>query len=785
MKQHRYVIGIIVFITCLLLLCIPYGDAVFGSNVDWLNQHVRIAQHIRDACYAQETLLPDYSSLGGGSNMFMFAYYGILRLDILISLLLPHVEMQTILIAYAIASMYASCLLCYFWLKRQGITPWTCFISTLLLACATCFFQLHRQLMFINYLPFLCFLLYAVDKKKSSYLVLVIIGIFTHSFMFSISCFIVGMLYVQYKSYSWKQYLLAWMLACSLCALLLVPSALAILEQHKDVGKTNTLNLLSLQFDMKNFLYSPYGCGLSVLSVYSLLYGIYNKKTRRLSISISILTFCSLCSYILNATLYVRSKIYIPFVVIFILLIANALDDLKRTSISTKRTICIILVCLLCVQSNIYMYMLDLLLLCIFLYVHHVTGKRWLYIILLLFPIGLSIITHHKDTYITKKQLQQPFQDSQLQSFYTSSNYRFDMMNDPLTNANYLPLSTMKKSTMYSSTMNEAYSQFYYDIMKTPISIKNRVALLANSNPFLQHMMSIRYLQTKADNIPIGYTIKQQKGSYVLAENKHVKPMLYATSQLMSEQQYQSYSFPYNLDTLCNRAIVKKAPASSYTSQIKQLPTPLALQKDIKITNKKTQKQTITLPKVEKDQILIVSFDVVSPQGKEVSIRIHGIQNKLSAATANYPNHHKSFVYYLSDLGDTQSIQLSKGSYTIQHMNFYSIPYAALQQQKIQPIKLQKQTNPSLLQGEIDWQSDGYVITSIPYQRGYRVEVDGKQVAIEKVNHAFIGFPLTKGFHTIQLVYQAPGTVIGRWISSIAVVLSLILLYKKRKKEHL
>lgn len=62
----------------LVIWVVPKG-CVFGSQTDWLSQHVALAETIRTACLSQHTLLPDWIGLGSGANGFQFAYYGFLR----------------------------------------------------------------------------------------------------------------------------------------------------------------------------------------------------------------------------------------------------------------------------------------------------------------------------------------------------------------------------------------------------------------------------------------------------------------------------------------------------------------------------------------------------------------------------------------------------------------------------------------------------------------------------------------------------------------------------------
>ena len=66
---------------------------------------------------------------------------------------------------------------------------------------------------------------------------------------------------------------------------------------------------------------------------------------------------------------------------------------------------------------------------------------------------------------------------------------------------------------------------------------------------------------------------------------------------------------------------------------------------------------------------------------------------------------------------------------------------------------------------------EGYLITSIPYEKNFEVRVDGKKVTYEKVNTEFLGFPIEQGTHDIEIVYHAPGVMAGKILTILGVLL--------------
>ena len=69
------------------------------------------------------------------------------------------------------------------------------------------------------------------------------------------------------------------------------------------------------------------------------------------------------------------------------------------------------------------------------------------------------------------------------------------------------------------------------------------------------------------------------------------------------------------------------------------------------------------------------------------------------------------------------------------------------------------------LKGTIETLEDGLFFTSIPYDLGWTVTVDGKTMNKEEivtVADAFLAFPLKKGLHEIEFRYVPSGYVLGR-----------------------
>lgn len=830
---------------------VPEGSW-FGSQTDWYSQHMTIADYMRKNFYATGQLFPDFTGLGGGTNFFSLSYYGFMRPDVLISYLFPGIAMAYFIQGYAILEILFGDGLIYCWLHRKGFSDFTSFACGFFYLTANCFFQAHRQIMFVNYMPFLILALWCLDQilsaqKAGKYqlrthigLVLSLFFCILHSFYFFPSCFVACILYIchllpdflknaakssqkKLKRKIWWNYILDVSIAVSMNMFLLLPTGLAILGNKKDTGSSaSLLKILGVNPTLDSILYSPYGCGLTVICLYALFLCIREKRTRKLAAAIFVLLFFDIFYWILNATLYVRPKSLIPFLPLILYLTAQALEGLRNRQI--RHSLPLALLCgvpviiqlhfLLRNQQVRHLTTADFVLLLVFVTASLFLDKKTDFfrkrplpanlcglLLLCTVPALLFLAKGKEERYASKAdESRDYFSSEDLEAYCEDQQARFDVIEHPSNNTNYVITGNQNKSTLYSSISNSTYNNLIYDILKMPISIRNRVAMTADENPFQEYLMGVRYIQTKADKVPAGYTVLQEKDGHVLAENEKVLPIAYGSTALMSESDYDQLSYPENLDTLVNRTIVpngctdtdsaagsdagfsqdtdnlQTAPKSTpYVSQMKSYTLP----EDF--FSRETSKKNITVEKklpetLTASTILLISFDVEYDGERDISIIIDGVRNRLSGSLAPYPNNNHTFSYMLSSDQDRDSLEItfSKGDYEIKNVSAYTISLSALSHPGVVTIQEHDTTGKQIVNGTIDMPKDGYFVTSYTFSKGYKAYVDGAEVTPVQVNKAFVGFPLQKGAHEIVLEFHAPGKSLGLMFSCLAALLLIL-----------
>lgn len=812
----------------LLAVSVPAG-MVYGSHVDWFSQHTALAETIRDACLEKGTPAPAFLPLGGGSNGFQFSYYGYFRPDILIGCLLPSVPMMDILIVYMLFGYLASVLLFYRWLRENGSSRGTAVFTGILFLTAACFFQTHRQVMFINYMPFLMLALLAVKQRRTGRLTVWLFLVHIHSFYFSIACLAVAGWYWMEQE-GWKNgraylaFIKASILSVGMASMLLVPAAAVLLEHRRDAKTVTMGDFLGMPNGTEGLLYSPYGMGLTLLVFYLLLSGLTGKKHRRSCMLYLAAGFWGPVVWILNGFLYGRPKVLIPFLPLVLLACAKILDEMRQEKAKWQLWPLPILAAAVYLQLRsrgneaFVLAAADFLLLLAVCLRERRGRSAVAWVLLLLAPCLHFAAVNRQEEYVSREEAKaaagmkailheerngEGLKDTALQTDL----YRIDSLAEPLASCNRVDVSGQQKSSMYSSITNEGYAGVYYDLLKTPIRINNRTALLPQDNPFLFRLLGIRYLLVDRDRIPSGYHAVSGNGSLVLAENTDVLPIAYTVEktveETMPQEQFDALPSAEQPEALTRYTIVPEGKPAAWVSRAETAAPEFAdtdLPDVVKVRKTKTgyvldvsEKSTFSLSLEEplKGKILLLEFDVVNLSSGAVVIDINHIRNKLSRAGAAYPNGNTCFHFQLSGQNEealsSLQITLSKGTYELKNIRWGTLARSVLTEKKYTAAEISggEKEGKDILACEVQTAGEGYFITSIPFQNGLKIEVDGKRVPVIRVNSGFAGAGLKNGSHRIRVSFEAPGQSEGYLISAVSAVLLFgeYLLKRRRRRK--
>ena len=86
------------------------------------------------------------------------------------------------------------------------------------------------------------------------------------------------------------------------------------------------------------------------------------------------------------------------------------------------------------------------------------------------------------------------------------------------------------------------------------------------------------------------------------------------------------------------------------------------------------------------------------------------------------------------------------------------------------------------IKGNITLEKDSVLYTSIPYDEGWKVKVNGEEIETYKIGNALLAFDIKSGENTIELKFKSKGIVVGSIISAVSLITFIALSSRKIKK---
>lgn len=833
MKYRILLAVFVIFIAMTFLVVLQQNGGVYGSIVDWLGQHVAFGDYFRDNFYETGNLYPDFSpQLGGGVNNAQLIYYGLFRPEILISYLFPMIPMYIWLSVSSVLMVIFSVEVFYQWLRNENVSIHSAFIASLIFICAgPIMFHTHRHLMFTNYLPWMILTFMGIKRyiqnQKAWQMLLGIVMIILSSYFYSVSAlFMCGIyaifcIFQEYEKVSIKLFLTKVIHLCGLVALgvgmaafILLPIGLSMLSQNRGVLQNPSLmELIKPDLDMSgiitnSYTSASYSVGMGMLAYIGVVYGVVYKRksTRILSLLILSVAIFPVFCYILNGMQYIRQKSLIPMIPLIGFLLGQMLDSIKT---SNKKTFfyCLPLIFLPFLfmknKALLYIQLFDAIL-CVFILFIYMKKKCWyILFVCIIIPFLLLKPVNADESFLKSSSLKQYTNEKKKELAKSildndHSLYRFDDQVYAVRTTNQVLDQRMLKSSIYSSNSNQSIVKFFFDEMAMPGDSSNRANMHTALQPFYQSMMGVKYMIT-AGEVPYGYHVIKKSGKLCVIKNDDVMPLAYATSNIMDLSDYEILKYPYNMETLFQRTIVANGNTVPYKTKIKEYTPSYSIEsiegmtvKKIKdgyrIKVKKSGKIRLRLDNPIENRLLILDLpirEVKKEKTRNVRITINGIDNRRSKTNDYYANHRDNFRYVLSDSEKLEylNIDFSKGEYTISNPKTYLLAGNILKERRkeVDEMKIDN-IDKKQLTGEIMVSKDGYFVTSLPYQIGFDIKLDGKSIPYEEVNTAFIGFPIKKGNHTISITFKMPGKNLGIATSGICLGLSILLHINRKYK---
>ena len=800
-KKRLYGILFITFLMILVMLC--KGSRLFGSTTDWYNQHVVFADFFR--LLASSHALPSSLAiqLGAGMNLFHLSYYGLFNPLLYGSLLVPFLDMSFYLSFLNLLLYFVSCYLCYRFLQFHT-SPSISLAGSILFACASpVLFHFHRQYMFVNYFPFLFLSFFAIQKRQGWVLSISLFLIILTSYFFALPCLVSIVLYYLYirkKNDPFdKEFVYSIISGCLLSGFMVVPTFFSLLDGAR--GVSSNVIFISLFLPNPTFwtaLYNPYGLGMGIIFLFSLFLAFFRgkKKERRLAIVLICLSCFSVFVYLFNGFLYTRSKALIPFLPLAVLLCVVMIKDWQESRKLRPYQFAIFFLIIFISYFAVYrtssygtLMLVDLVLFLIGL----LSFWKWKKKELLLGAVCLSacvsvLAVNLEESYLPTDVLKT---DEDVRTLVQSEErelpYRSTNLLDPQYSLNQVYASDYWSSNIYSSTSNSYYDSFLQNIWKYDFTFANHLMVGPSRSILFQTLMGERYLIGDLEGEYPGYQFRSSLDEIGYFENNQVLPMFYTTSMVYDRNSFDISSYGSQIASLFSGVVAEKG---TLLPVVEELSVTDVFGLDTEYTLAFTEDESFEIPVLEgsNDDVFILSFDVnedacSADSGKVITI--NGMSNFVACKDYLYSGHHTHFAYHLLNDTQTLTVTMSAGEYHISNLRLWKISMNDITnfvRSVGHPSEFQMNGNE--MSFEISSDGEGYLVSTLPYDRNYRILIDGIEVTPEIVNTAFLGAPISNGTHQVTIIYQDSSIVLGVICSVSGVVLLGFILIRKGMKYN-
>ena len=165
---------------------------------------------------------------------------------------------------------------------------------------------------------------------------------------------------------------------------------------------------------------------------------------------------------------------------------------------------------------------------------------------------------------------------------------------------------------------------------------------------------------------------------------------------------------------------------------------------------------------------------------KVKNLTIREISGEEQGRSKTYTNLECPMIVYAGEVQKGQVLELTFTDETAESIGVISAMLdvkaldAAIRSLSSEPMEI-LDFGDDYVTGEVTAVKDGMLFTSIPYDKGWSVYVDGEKTETLDFYDTFIQVPLSAGTHQIEFRYQVPGLLAGAVISVLALCIFILL----------
>lgn len=319
-----------------------------------------------------------------------------------------------------------------------------------------------------------------------------------------------------------------------------------------------------------------------------------------------------------------------------------------------------------------------------------------------------------------------------------------------------------------------------------------------NNTLLMDSLMGVRYNVVDSNPEKYGFKEISKAGDLQLYENENALP-----AGIIAKGNISKFKMDYNNPLIGQENLLKGLTGKDYPIykeiepklvEVHNIVPPKENDKSISLpTNRSNLPRTlvyeVTIPAGEQAYFeLLPKSDVYKDFEFSTWARVIGpkydTNTKQILSLGSYYNlgtyHEEQKIRFEVRIDGRHDIEIKKPKILLLNLDTYNQVISEL---KTQGVNLQ--TNGRFATAKVNLSKDSNIFTTIPYDAGWTLTIDGKKEPIKSVNGGFIQIHVPKGKHNIKLSYFPPGLELGLILfvgSSILFVLFDIW-YEYRRKN--
>lgn len=338
----------------------------------------------------------------------------------------------------------------------------------------------------------------------------------------------------------------------------------------------------------------------------------------------------------------------------------------------------------------------------------------------------------------------------------------------------------------FASTANSKYGA-YTQFMGMPSDHGSNTIAFEPNTPALNGLFAIGYMISKYDHIPMpneAYEEVFRQGNVAVLKNKYALPFMYQVKEEIIDLSNEIISpFErqlrfYNLATGQSRQFFAPIPIHEESYQNMTLVSREGARNSYQnIDTTQTAVATISYLINQTDQYYLYMLDQTPTAKLTVGDKTRMIKTP------------RGMVVDLGVLEPGTPVTVSlevmaaeSGYFDLEIVSFNELMFSEIASELNEQAVTIDAFDETNIRGHIISEEDGLIYTSIPFEEGWKVKVNGSKIKPWVYRSAVIAIPIEAGENVIELTYRPQGFVAGLILTLVAIL--ILALIPRRKKIY-